>query len=278
MTRTRRAPAPTTSMDGARRAQIAALLDHIFRRAHAHFGPLHWWPAESREEVILGAILTQNTAWTGVEKALDSLRAAAVPLTLGGVLDLPTERLGELIRPAGYFRQKAERLQTVARWFLDRCGSREASEPATAVAHPRPRRPVRAHDTGTTINLAPLIGTHGPALERLRADLLAINGIGPETADSILLYALDCPTFVIDAYTLRIAARHGLFPEHTPYEQAKLVIETLLTRDTAHFNEYHAQIVYVGKEFCLKSRPRCAACPLNDPTCFAPGVRPPIDA
>lgn len=196
----------------------------------AHFGPQRWWPGETPFEVMVGAILTQNTAWTNVEKAVATLKA-------NGLLDpraidrLDAETLALAIRPAGYFRVKAKRLKAFVRWFVERFDGD---------AERMGRRP----------------------LARLREELLAVHGIGPETADSILLYALGAPTFVVDAYTHRVAARHELAPEETTYDELKELFESQLPRDATLYNEFHAQIVAVGKAFC-RPKPRCESCPLR---------------
>jgi endonuclease III len=168
----------------------------------------------------------------------------------------------------------------VARWFVERCGPAKPNATAASVSAssskpaslPIPTRR-RFSEDGQSVDLSPLIGLRGAALEALRQDILAVYGVGPETADSILLYALDGDTFVIDAYTLRIFERHGVFPPDTPYEDAKLVFEAILGRDVDLFNEYHAQIVALGKYFCKTRNPLCDQCPLGAEECFAFGKR-----
>ncbi len=211
-----------------------ALCRRMFDRMLTVLGPQNWWPADTDEEVIIGAVLTQNTAWTNVEKALSNLRASNA-LTLQAVSRLPPEELARRIQPAGYYNLKARRLQCVARYFLDRCGG--------------DLNALGAVDTAV-----------------VREELLAVYGVGPETADSILLYVLRRPVFVIDAYTLRIGARHGLFAPETPYEQARAFFERSLPADRALYNEYHALLVRVGNRHC-RPRPRCAGCPLASPDC-----------
>jgi len=232
------------------------------------WGAQQWWPAESRFEVILGAYLTQNTAWSNVERALANLRSAGL-LSVEGIRRVSQPKLEQLIRPSGYFRQKARRLKTFVR-FLDRRygGSldRMFSEPT----------------------------------EKLRRELLDLNGVGPETADSILLYAGDHPVFVVDAYTRRILDRHGLLPEKADYDEIRQLFQRSLEplageqpagpagsddkpegvfRGAAHppsamstvrrpalvqiYNEMHGLIVGVGKYHCGKSQPKCDACPLQ---------------
>lgn len=205
------------------------LLD-MHRAMLAALGPSHWWPGESPFEVMVGAILTQNTSWANVARAIANLRGADLldPERLDNV---PVDELAELIRPAGYFRLKAGRLKH----FLGFLRENAYDIPALA-----------ARDTAG-----------------LREDLLAVTGIGPETADSILLYALNHPVFVVDAYTRRIASRHGLVPEDIEYHDLQSFFADALEPDVALFNEYHAQLVRVGHGFCRKTRPDCAACPLQ---------------
>ncbi len=206
-------------------------LQAMYRALRAAFGHQGWWPGRSRFEVIVGAILTQNTNWRNVEKAIANLRAAGV-LSPGAIRDLPQAELARLIRPAGYFNVKARRLAAFVRWLEEECGG----------------------------NLDRMFAR---PLAPLREALLSVRGIGPETADSILLYAGQKPSFVVDAYTWRVLTRHGLVPEETSYDEMKAVFEENLPADTPLFNDFHAQIVRVGKEFCRKTEPRCeAGCPL----------------
>ena len=201
------------------------------RRMLTHFGPLHWWPGETPFEVIVGAILTQNTAWTNVEKAIANIRRAAAlsPKKLRG---MPAARLARLIRPSGYYNVKAKRLKA----FLDFL-HREYDDSIAKMFRESP--------------------------QALREKLLAVNGIGPETADSILLYAGGVPTFVVDAYTKRILSRHGILDGNEKYEDVKRLFESNLPRDVQLYNEFHAQIVNVGKNYCRRT-PHCAECPLNE--------------
>jgi endonuclease-3 related protein len=194
-------------------------------------GPMHWWPAQTPFEVIVGAILTQSTAWGNVERAIANLRAARM-LTPSAMLQVRTARLAALVRPSGYFRQKAKKLKAFVR-FLD--------------------------------------GEYGGALRRmfltptleLREKLLSVHGIGPETADSILLYAGNHPVFVVDAYTHRIFGRHGITAGRPDYEKVRALVEASIPRRTELFNEFHALIVNTGKNWCRKSAPRCEECPLR---------------
>ena len=231
------------------------------------WGRQHWWPAQSRFEVIVGAYLTQNTAWTNVEKALANLRAARV-LSLKGIRDVSPTELERLLRPAGYFRQKAARLKTFVA-FLE-----ERYKGSLARMFARPT-------------------------EQLRDELLNLNGVGPETADSILLYAGSHPVFVVDAYTRRILARHEILREQAPYEEIRQLFQKALfpvagsiassngrkpplpaglpgaphppsrmskakrTALTQVYNEMHGLIVGVGKHYCRKSQARCDECPLR---------------
>jgi endonuclease-3 related protein len=203
----------------------------IFDRLFERFGPLHWWPAENPFEVCVGAILTQNTAWTNVEKAISALREASI-LSPGPLHHCDSEQLARLIRPAGYFNVKSRRLKDFSAWlFLN----------------------------------------HGGSLERmftvdwqvLRTELLRVRGIGPETADSILLYAGDKPSFVVDAYTRRLFHRLGLLTETASYDETRALFMNELPEDVLLFNEYHAQIVQQCKCFC-RVKPLCGDCPLND--------------
>jgi endonuclease-3 related protein len=202
----------------------------IFNRLAAHFGPLHWWPAQSPFEVVVGAILTQNTAWRNVEYAIANLKKAGA-LTPAALRALERYELEALIRPAGFFRQKAERLQLFVEHLFVRHGG----------------------------DLAALLT--GP-LETVRAELLTCKGVGPETADSILLYAGNHPSFVVDAYTRRLFTRLGLLGGSEGYESIRALFMDNLPHDTDLFNEYHALIVEECKTFCRKRAPLCPACPL----------------
>jgi endonuclease-3 related protein len=205
------------------------------RDAHArmleHYGPLHWWPAESPFEVVVGAILTQNTAWTRVEMAIGNLREADLldPKRLHAI---PAARLMDLIRPAGTFRLKAGYLRAVLEWLVD------------------------WYDGDVDSALA------GETLSK-RKELLALRGVGRETADSILCYAGGHPIFVVNAYTRRIAARHGWLDGTEDYDAVREWFEARLPADAAVLNEFHAQIVNVGKDFCGARTPRCDGCPLH---------------
>jgi endonuclease III related protein len=239
-----------------------------YRALFEAWGPQNWWPAHSRFEVIVGAFLAQNTSWNNVEKALANLRASHL-LGIRGMRNVPLAKLELLIRPSGYFRQKAQRLKT----FIDFLDRRYAGSLTRMFASP-------------TV--------------QLREELLALNGVGPETADSILLYAGNRPVFVVDAYTRRIVARHGILPETASYEEIRSLFEQELaplgewddearepstqhlakgfsatshapsrmsgskrTALTQIYNEMHGLIVGVGKNHCKKSQAQCDGCPLQ---------------
>ena len=208
------------------------ILNNIFTKLFSSYGPQSWWPANSPFEVMLGAILTQNTAWTNVEKAMAGLRISC-ELTPEGILSLSQDLLEEAIRPSGYFRQKASRLRGFCRFLIDSYGG-DLSGMATV-------------PTG-----------------QLRDVLLSLHGIGPETADSILLYALDRPVFVVDAYTLRLFSRLGLCEEHAKYNDIQALFMENLEPYVRMFNEYHALIVRHVKERCRTKVPFCGECTLRD--------------
>jgi len=194
-------------------------------------GPMHWWPAQTPFEVIVGAILTQSTAWTNVERAIDNLRAAKL-LTPAAMLLVPVHRLATLVRPSGYFRQKARKLKAFVEFLQDEYKG----------------------------SLKRMFST--PTLD-LREQLLSVHGIGPETADSILLYAGNHPVFVVDAYTHRIFERHGITGGKPHYENVRAMVETSFPGRPEWFNEFHALIVNTGKNWCRKGAPRCQECPLR---------------
>lgn len=206
-------------------------LKTIYKKLLSRFGPQGWWPADGPFEVIIGAILTQNTNWKNVERAIDNLKRNKLlrPEMLYG---LRVRRLASLIKPAGYYNIKAKRLKAFLNFFFK--------------VYQADLKKMFSVDTHT-----------------LRIQLLSINGIGPETADSILLYALDKPVFVIDAYTKRILFRHGLIREKATYEQVQNLFMKRLNPDRKLFNEYHALLVKLGKELCLKNKPKCGICPLK---------------
>lgn len=215
----------------------------IYHRLYDRFGPQHWWPGQTPLEIIVGAVLTQNTNWKNVEKAIANLKAASL-LDLPKLQQVAPDRLAELIRPAGYFNIKAKRLKNLMDWLSSTSGGQIES--------------LRDRSTAT-----------------LREQLLAVRGIGPETADSILLYALDKPVFVVDAYTARILGRHHLIEEGAGYDDIQSLFENALPKDSALFNEYHALLVRCGKEYC-KPKPACRGCPLEELPHEIPGDREPF--
>jgi endonuclease III related protein len=212
------------------------LLRSYFDTLAQTLGPMHWWPARTPFEVIVGAILTQNTAWLNVEKAIANLRRKRL-LTPRAIERVPTRRLAKLRRPSGYFRQKAKKLKAFVQFLKNEYGG----------------------------SLARMFGT--PTLE-LRERLLDVYGIGPETADSILLYAGGHAIFVVDAYTHRILGRHGLAPGKPDgtlkYEAVRSLFEDNLPSDARLYSEFHALLVNVGKNWCRPSAPRCTECPLKN--------------
>ncbi len=226
----------------------------------ARWGPQNWWPAQSRFEVIVGAYLTQNTAWTNVEKAIANLRRERL-LSVKGIREVSIKKLENLVRSSGYFRQKARKLKIFIKYLDKNYGGsldRMFAQPT----------------------------------EKLRAELLSLNGVGPETADSILLYGGNHPVFVVDAYTRRILERHGHIHSKTKYEEMRLLTEAAITQSAAHafadleqgsdprhpvsrmsratrsdlaqhYNEFHALIVRTGNQYC-RSTPKCEECPLRE--------------
>jgi endonuclease-3 related protein len=192
----------------------------LYRRLLRAYGPQGWWPADTPFEVMAGAVLTQNTAWINVERAIANLKAREC-LTPEGILALSPDQLAGHIRPSGYFNVKSRRLRNLCQWVVDGGGLRS----------------LRRRNTAT-----------------LRAELLGVNGVGPETADDILLYAFDRPVFVIDAYTRRLLRRLEWMDGDEDYETQRAAFETVLPADAALFNEYHALIVRHAKEKCSESR------------------------
>ncbi|MBM9537851.1 endonuclease III domain-containing protein [Desulfobulbus alkaliphilus] len=211
--------------------RTAERLQHIYDRMFERFGPQHWWPAETPFEVMVGAVLTQNTSWRNVERAITNLREVGL-LSFEAMAALPTGLLAEYIRPAGYYNVKARRL-----------GNLLSS--------------IKEQHNGD------LAGYLGQPLSALREQLLAVKGIGPETADSILLYAASHPVFVVDAYTHRILCRHDLIDEECGYHELQDLFMDHLPADTRLYNEYHALLVRVGSRFCKKKGPDCEQCPLQ---------------
>lgn len=206
------------------------MLMDIYRALREAFGCRHWWPGDTPFEVMVGAVLTQRTNWRNVAKAIDALKAVGL-MSPHAMAQVEVERLQSLIRPAGYYRQKAARLRRLVDWLIER-----ASADVTALEE--------------------------VATDDLREELLALRGIGPETADSILLYALDRAVFVVDTYTKRVVVRHGLLDAACSYYDLRDLFESNLPADVALYKDYHAQLVEVGKRHC-RSVPRCPACPLH---------------
>ena len=204
----------------------------IYEKLLAHYGELSWWPAETPYEVIVGAVLTQNTAWTNVEKAIANFGGELSPAR---VLETGHEELAGIIRPAGYYNQKAVYLKTVTEWL-------ERYDFDVAAVRREP-------------------------MDKLRTELLATKGVGPETADSILLYAFGLPTFVVDAYTVRLCSRYPLeagkgYKGNKSYEAVKSYFERSLPQDADAYNNLHAMIVKNGNQHCRK-KPLCEECPLG---------------
>ncbi|MBI5025513.1 MAG: endonuclease III domain-containing protein [Nitrospirae bacterium] len=210
---------------------LKTVLNKIYKRLYRSFGPQHWWPGDTPFEVAIGAILTQNTNWGNVEKAIGNIKRKRL-MDANKLYSLSTEDLSELIRPAGYFRVKAKRLREFLGFLINHC-----------------RGSMKEMSKGD--------------LKTLRHKLLSVNGIGPETADSILLYSLNKPVFVIDAYTRRVLSRHNIVSEKATYHEMQELFHKNLPVDVRLFNEYHALFVKVGKEYC-KPRPLCTECPLNE--------------
>jgi endonuclease-3 related protein len=205
-------------------------LNAIYRRLYKAFGAQHWWPGETPFEVAVGAILTQNTNWGNVEKAIANVRNVG-KLNAAAIERMSAQRLASLIRPAGYFNVKAKRLKH----FLD----------------------FLTKGYGGSMDRMKEEG-----LETIRVKLLGVNGIGPETADSIILYALEKPVFVIDAYTKRVLSRHNIRKHDASYHSFQELFHSNLRRDVQLFNEYHALFVRAAKEHC-RTKPLCTGCPLK---------------
>jgi endonuclease III related protein len=222
-------PSPTTLTSSLQIKRIYRALSHTY-------GPLQWWPARTRFEVIVGAFLTQNTSWKNVEHALRNLRRAGV-LNIAAMRRIPLKELEQLIHPSGYFRQKSARLKTFIAYLDERHGGS-------------------------------LSRMFTQRLEQLRSELLALNGVGPETADAILLYAGKLPVFVVDAYTKRVFQRHGISSAAAKYEQVRNQVETAFgslrsgSERADHFNEFHALLVQVGKDHC-GTVANCQGCALR---------------
>jgi endonuclease-3 related protein len=203
----------------------------IYNLLHGHFGDLGWWPAESPFEVMVGAVLTQNTSWSNVEKAIERLKDKGLmrPSRMAGA---DAGSLSRAIRPAGYFRVKARRLKEMSRFIIKECGG-------------------KLDRLGREDILC------------LREKLLGVKGVGPETADSILVYALGKPVFVVDAYTRRVFSRHGLTGESASYEDVQRLVHENIPLKVKTMNQFHALLVEAGKRYCRKKSPKCGECPLR---------------
>jgi len=210
---------------------MKSLLMRIYQILYQAYGPRHWWPGETPFEVMAGAILTQNTSWRNVEKAIQKLKGEGV-LNPQRIHHLKKSQLAPLIKSSGYYRIKTDRLKSFVDFFFEEYDGKVKK-----------------------------MGRE--KLGALREKLLRVKGIGPETADSILLYGLRKPIFVVDAYTKRILLRHGLIPEKVSYEEVQKLFMDHLPSDEKLFNEYHALLVHLGKTVC-KKMPRCELCPIKD--------------
>ncbi|MEO0156982.1 MAG: endonuclease III domain-containing protein [candidate division WOR-3 bacterium] len=205
------------------------ILIKIYECLFNTFGPQHWWPGDTPFEVMVGAILTQNTNWQNVEKAINNIKRANL-LHPHKLLE-NREKIPQLIRPSGFYKLKSKRLISFLKYFVERYNGE-----------------VKNFNKKET--------------NYLRNELLSVPGIGPETADSILLYALERPVFVIDAYTRRMLTRHNLISQNADYGEIQRFFENNLPRDIRLYNEYHALIVRLGKEYCKKNEPLCDTCPI----------------
>ena len=211
-------------------------LMEIYDRLYKFYGPQGWWPAKTPFEVIIGAILTQNTAWSNVTKAIDNLKDKRL-LSPDKMRRSRDSSLARLIRPAGYYNIKTRRIKNFLSFLYSGYG-------------------------GSIARLS------SQDCDKLRGALLGVNGIGPETCDSIMLYAFKKPVFVVDAYTKRIFSRHSFFDEITDYRRVQDFFTARIPKEEKLYNEYHALIVRLGKEFC-RTKPDCDGCPLN----FSPGLK-----
>ncbi|MEO0101929.1 MAG: endonuclease III domain-containing protein [candidate division WOR-3 bacterium] len=201
----------------------------IYQILYSHFGPQHWWPGETKLEIVVGAVLTQNTAWQNVEKAIKNLKKKNL-LEIKKLYKIRENFLSKLIKPAGYYNLKTKRLKELVKFLCQRYNG----------------------------NLEKMAKEKG---EVLREELLRVKGIGKETADSILLYALNKPFFVVDAYTKRILLRHNLINEKMTYDEIQKLFQENLPKRVKIYNEFHALLVKLGKTYCQK-RPKCFLCPL----------------
>ena len=203
----------------------------VFDLLFAYFGPQHWWPGETAIEIVVGAVLTQNTNWSNVTKAIRNLQNAGA-LSYQALLEMSMAELAEYIRPSGYYNVKSKRLKNLLYMIRDR--------------YEGDLQRLLSDETQTA-----------------RSSLLAVQGIGPETADSILLYAGEHPVFVVDSYTHQIFSRHGLIAEESDYQSIQEEFTCRLPVSSVLYNEYHALLVMLGKNFCKKTNPLCGQCPLK---------------
>lgn len=210
------------------KSNLQLMFEHLYR----YYGPLHWWPGDSVLEIIVGAILTQNTNWENAKQAILKMKEKKL-LELRMLVKISEQELAQVIKPSGYYNLKAKRLKNIIH-FID-----------------------QKYDGS-------LVKMFNISWKVLRTELLSIKGIGDETADSILLYAGKKPVFVVDAYTKRIFQRHGLISNNDQYQQIQKICMKALPVDYILYNEFHAQIVMVGKEYCKQKKPRCHECPLHD--------------
>jgi len=211
---------------------LRSKLGRIYRLLEKHFGDLGWWPADSPFEVMVGAVLTQNTAWANVEKAVENLKLRGL-MDPGKIEKVDVLRLAGIIRPAGYYKAKSRSLKEISRFLRRECG-------------------------GDIKKLK------GQETSELRQKLLSVKGVGPETADSILVYALGRPVFVVDAYTKRIFLRHGLIPGEASYDLVQSLVRDNFPEDAAKLNQFHALLVETAKRYCRKRDPLCGDCPLGN--------------
>ncbi|MFO7974527.1 MAG: endonuclease III domain-containing protein [Candidatus Hydrogenedentota bacterium] len=210
--------------------KLSHALHDIYRLLHEHYGPTDWWPGDTPFEIAVGAVLTQNTSWSNVERAIANLKRAKL-LGPRKILACRDGVLEDALQPSGYFRVKTRRVRSFCRYLV----SRYRGNMARMAARP---------------------------LDELRPELLSVDGIGPETADDILLYACEKPVFVVDAYTRRILSRHSLCPPDIAYEALRALFEDHLEADLQLFKEYHGLLVFTGKDFCRRT-PKCDQCPLG---------------
>ncbi len=215
--------------------KYSTILLQIYKNLLRTLKPSGWWPAQTPLEVIVGAILTQNTSWTNVEKALKNLEQANILHDGPRLLALTDTELASMIRPAGFFNIKTKRLKALLQYFSDRCSF--SFDFFIDIPYPKTRK-----------------------------ELLSVYGVGPETADSILLYALKKPTFVVDAYTRRILVRHNIITQKASYEDIRMLYLDNLPEDIQLFNEYHALIVRACKNWCHSKQPHCNLCPIKNIT------------